>query len=114
MRELQALQLILARTLLKAGEQQRRIRSLHLALGEISELDRDLIQVHWDAISRGTPAEGAQLRFHLIPAEVQCMACFARYHPLGGQIHCPFCGSYGAKVLSGEEFYLERIELDDE
>ena len=27
---------------------------------------------------------------------------------------CPHCGSYGAKILAGEEFYLESIELDYE
>lgn len=42
------------------------------------------------------------------------MACFGKYHPLHGEIHCPYCGSYGAKILSGEEFDLESIELAPE
>jgi hydrogenase nickel incorporation protein HypA/HybF len=115
MRELNAIQPIFTRALLKAHESpSRRIKALHLALGELSELDRGSIQKHWDDLSRGTVAERAQLHFRLIPAEVQCMACFAKYHPVGGEIHCPHCGSYGAKILSGEEFHLESIELDDE
>jgi hydrogenase nickel incorporation protein HypA/HybF len=114
MRELHALQSILAKALLKARESNRHVRSLHLALGEISELNQASIQKHWEELSKGTPAERAQLHFRSITAEVQCMACFQKYHPLDGQIHCPYCGSYGAKVLSGEEFYLESIEWDDE
>jgi hydrogenase nickel incorporation protein HypA/HybF len=114
MRELHAIQPILAKALLKARESNKRIRSLLLALGEISELDQDSIQKHWEAVSRGTPAERAQLQFRSIKAEVQCMACFMKYHPVDGKIHCPYCGSYGAKILSGEEFYLETIEWDDE
>ena len=86
------------------------ITKLHIAIGEIAELDRDLIQSHWREISKGTPAEQGQLYFRLITAEVQCMACFQKYHPEGGEIHCPHCGSYGAKILSGEEFTLEAIE----
>ena len=86
---------------------EKRIKSLHLALGEISELDQASIQNHWDELSKGTPAERAQLHFRFIEAEVQCMACFQKYHPVDGKIHCPYCGSYGAKILSGEEFYLE-------
>jgi Zn finger protein HypA/HybF involved in hydrogenase expression len=50
------------------------------------------------------------LHFRLITAEVQCMACFQKYHPEGGEIHCPQCGSFGAKILSGEEFTLESID----
>jgi hydrogenase nickel incorporation protein HypA/HybF len=114
MRELHAIRSILAKALLKAGESKRRIKSLQLVIGEISELDGHSIQRHWDEISRGTDAEQAQLHVRFIKAEVQCMACFQKYHPPDGKIHCPYCGSYGAKVLSGEEFFLESIEFDDE
>jgi hydrogenase nickel incorporation protein HypA/HybF len=114
MRQLSAIQSVLAKALLKARESNQRVRSLQLALGEISEIDPASIQKHWEEISNGTPAERAQLRFRSIKAEVQCMACFEKYHPLDRKIHCPYCGSYGAKVLSGEEFYLESIEWDNE
>jgi len=80
-------------------------------MGEMAELDRNLIQKYWLELSQGTPAEHTQLHFRLIKAEVQCMACFSKYQPLNGKIHCPYCGSYGAKILSGEEFDLESIEL---
>jgi len=112
MRDLNATQSILAKALLKARELNRPIKSLQLVIGEISDLDQNSIQEQWNEIARGTPAERAQLHFRLITAEVQCMACFSKYHPVDGKIHCPQCGSYGAKILSGEEFYLESIELD--
>ena len=101
----------------KANRQARvthskRVITIHIALGEISELDPASLQTHWNELSQGTPAEHAQLHFRLVSAEVQCMACFQKYHPLNKEIHCPYCGSYGAKILSGEEFRLETIELD--
>ena len=114
MRQLNALPPILAKAFLKARESNQRVQSLRIALGEISELDSASVQTHWEELSKGTPTERAQLHFRFIKAEVQCMACFMKYHPLDGKIHCPYCDSYGAKVLSGEEFYLKSIELDDE
>jgi hydrogenase nickel incorporation protein HypA/HybF len=114
MRELHAIQAILAQALVMARESDRRVRRLQVILGEISELDRMSIKKHWEEIRRGTPAEQAQLHFRSIPAEVQCMACFGKYHPVDGKIHCPYCGSSGAKVLAGEEFYLESIEWMDD
>jgi hydrogenase nickel incorporation protein HypA/HybF len=87
-----------------------RIERVHVAIGEIAELDPALIQSLWNNVSRGTAAEQAQLQFRPIEAELQCMSCFERYHPTGGAIHCPHCGSFGAKILAGEEFYLESIE----
>jgi hydrogenase nickel incorporation protein HypA/HybF len=114
MRQLHAIQSILAKALLSAPDSNKRIRCFQFALGEISELDQASIQKHWAEVSKGTLAERASLCFRFIKAEVQCMACFQKYRPLDGKIHCPYCGSYGAKVLSGEEFYLESIEWDDE
>ncbi len=115
MRELNAAQSILAKALSRARESgAKRVKSLELAIGEISELDQSSIQKHWDELSRGTLAERAQLNFRFIKAEVQCMACFRKYNPANGEIHCPYCGSYGAKILSGEEFFLESIELEHE
>jgi hydrogenase nickel incorporation protein HypA/HybF len=114
MRELHAIHSILAKALLQARESDKPIRRLQLAIGEISELNRDSIHQHWAELRKGTLAERAQLSFRSIKSEVQCMACFQKYSPQNGKIHCPYCGSYGAKVLSGEEFFLESIEWDDD
>ncbi|HET9590177.1 MAG TPA: hydrogenase maturation nickel metallochaperone HypA [Anaerolineales bacterium] len=113
MRERQAAKFILEAVLRRARQSNaKHIKNLHLRLGEISELDQNAIQRSWEELAEGTPAESAQLHFHPIPAEVQCMACFRKYHPENGKIHCPYCGSVGAKILSGEEFQIESIELD--
>jgi hydrogenase nickel incorporation protein HypA/HybF len=114
MRELHLIQSIFTKSVLQARESNKRVKSVQFAVGEISEFDQHSIQKHWDELSRGTPAERAQLHFRFIKAEVQCMACFTKYQPVDRKIHCPSCGSYGAKILSGEEIYLESIELDGE
>jgi len=92
----------------------KRVITINLALGEISELDPTSLQIHWKELSKGTPAEHAQLHFRLIPAEVQCMACFQKYQPVNKKISCPYCGSVGAKILTGEECYFESIETEHE
>ena len=115
MRELHATKAILNKAILKAREgNAAHIIKLHLAIGEIAEFDQNAIQRHWNDLSKGTSAEGAQLHFLIIAAEVQCMSCFRKYHPANGKILCSNCGSMGAKILSGEEFYLESIELEHE
>jgi hydrogenase nickel incorporation protein HypA/HybF len=114
MREMHAAQSIFSQVLRQVQQTNaQRVKGVQIAFGEMAELDRDTIQKCWEDVGRGTPVEHAQLRFRFIQAEVQCMACFQKYHPVDGNIHCPYCGSYGAKILSGEEFYLESIELGD-
>jgi len=112
MRELETIRSILAQVLQKANSHP--VKDVNLVLGEISEIKAVTIQQHWDELSKGTLAEQAKLHIRFIEAEVQCMACFQKYHPLDKQIHCPYCGSYGAKILTGEEFHLESIQLDNE
>lgn len=115
MRERQIAKFMLDTMLRRARRSNaKRVKNLNLRLGEISELDQNSIQRNWEELTKGTPAEHAQLHFHTIPAEVQCMACFQKYHPENGKIHCPYCGSMGAKILSGEEFQIESIEMDHE
>lgn len=115
LRELQTMRSIFDRVIRRAHENHSsRITSVYIALGEIAEVDPDSIRERWRELSRGTPAQDAQLHFRVITAEVQCMACFKKYHPKNGEIHCPNCGSFGAKIISGEEFQLESIEMDNE
>jgi hydrogenase nickel incorporation protein HypA/HybF len=113
MRERNATQSILHQALRRAQDANAtRVKRLQIVLGEIAELNPEAIRNHWEELSPGTPAERAELTFRSIQAEVQCMACFEKYSPPQGKIHCPHCGSYGAKILSGEEFYIDSIELE--
>jgi hydrogenase nickel incorporation protein HypA/HybF len=113
-RELQTMQSIFDQAIRRAQENpSSRVASLHIVIGEIAEVDRDSIWERWRELSCGTPAQDAQLHFRVIAAEVQCMACFKKYHPENGTIHCPNCGSFGAKILAGEEFHLDSIEMDN-
>ena len=113
MRELQIIRSIFDQVLRRVqADGNQRVIGLQLALGELSELDLPALQTEWTERSKGTPAEHAQLHFRLIRAEVQCMACFQKYRPIDKKISCPYCGSFGAKILSGEECYLESIETE--
>jgi len=106
------IQAVFKKALAVVEAKEKSVTTINIALDEISELDQISIQTHWNEFSQGTPAEHAQLHFRLIPAEVQCMACFQKYHPVDKKITCPYCGSFGAKILTGEECHLESIETE--
>jgi len=112
MREIETIRSIIAQILQKADSHP--VTDVNLILGEIADLSAATIQQHWEELSMDTLVEHANLHFRFIQAEVQCMACFQKYQPLDKKIHCPYCGSYGAKILTGEEFRLESIKLDKE
>ena len=89
-----------------------RIRHLYLVIGQLSSIVDDSVQFYWDIISKETRAEGAQLHFRRIPIEMQCLECNLHYKPTGEDLACPQCGSIRVKVLTGEEFFLEAIDVE--
>jgi hydrogenase nickel incorporation protein HypA/HybF len=113
MHELYATQAILEKALEKAAsEHAARITNVYVVVGEISTYSDDSVQFYWDEISKGTIAEGAELHFRHVGAELQCMACFTRYRPDATEILCPSCGGTGAKIIAGEEFYMEALDVE--
>jgi len=111
MHELYATQAILEKAIKKADEEKAtRITNLYLVVGEISTYSDESVQFYWDQICKGTIAENAKLHFRHVKPEMQCMACFTKYDPKEGEIICPNCGSAGAKVLAGEEFFMEVLD----
>ena len=90
-----------------------RISDLYLVVGELSSVIDDSVQFYWDIVSEGTLAEGATLHFRRIPAEMACQDCAESYDPKV-DLTCPACGSSNVRVVSGQEFYLEAIEVSSD
>jgi hydrogenase nickel incorporation protein HypA/HybF len=88
------------------------ITDLYLVIGQLSSIVDDSVQFYWDQLSQNTLAEGSRLHFRRIPTELLCQACGHRYAPAPDDFACPACGSVRIKVVAGEEFYLESIEVE--
>jgi hydrogenase nickel incorporation protein HypA/HybF len=113
MHELTVTESILEIALRHAGQAQaKRVTDLHLVIGQLSSIVDDSVQFYWDFISEHTPAEGARLHFQRIPSEFLCLDCDRSYLPGRDDLACPSCGSAHIKILKGEEFYLESIEVE--
>jgi hydrogenase nickel incorporation protein HypA/HybF len=91
-----------------------RVTSLQLVIGQLSSLVDDSVQFYWDMISAGTLCEGARLHFERRPAKLQCLDCAQTYALQGELTDCPNCHSARIKVVSGEEFYLDSLEVEAE
>ncbi len=89
-------------------------RSIQVALGELFPLDEEQLRTQWRELTKHTSLAQCSLTIRVIPAEQQCMVCFQKYHPSNKETSCPRCGSVGAKIIAGEEFYLESIKDENE
>ena len=94
----------------KAGASK--ITDLYLVIGQLSSVLDDSVQFYWDIVSRDTIGAGATLHFRRIPTEFICLDCGLQYKPGNEDFSCPDCQGTKVKVNTGEEFYLDSIEID--
>jgi hydrogenase nickel incorporation protein HypA/HybF len=113
MHELSVTESILEISLRHANQANaRRITNLYLVIGQLASIVDDSVQFYWDIVSKDTIAEGAVLHFRRLPATLLCLECNHQFVPSGDGYACPECSSDHVKVISGEEFYMEAIDIE--
>jgi hydrogenase nickel incorporation protein HypA/HybF len=112
MHELTATQGILDLAMAQAqAAEARRITDLYLVIGEDAPVTEEAVRFYWQALCPGTPADGARLHFRTTAAAWVCVDCGQRPEGYAGE-GCPACGSLRLRPTSGQEFYLEAVELE--
>jgi hydrogenase nickel incorporation protein HypA/HybF len=94
----------------QAGAQ--RITRLNLVIGELASIVDESVQFCWEMISQGTLADGAELHFESVPAQLRCMDCGCSFRLAGKQYACPECGERHVVAVGGDDFRLESIEVE--
>ena len=89
-----------------------RVSDVHLVIGQLSSIVDESVQFYWDMIAEGTICAGAQLHFQRKPAALKCLDCDHTYTLMGELTDCPNCHGARIKVVAGEEFYVESIEIE--
>jgi len=91
-----------------------KVTQIHITVGRLSSIVDDSVQFYWDIISKDTICKGADLKFNRIPARLLCLNCSSEYVLESELTPCPQCGSVQIKVITGEEFRLDSIEIETE
>jgi hydrogenase nickel incorporation protein HypA/HybF len=113
MHELSVSENILDIALKHAGRvEASRILDLFLVIGDLSSIIDDSVQFYWDIITKDTIAEDSILHFKRIETVLKCRGCKQEYQPNGKDLACPSCGSLQISIVSGNEFYLESINVE--
>lgn len=89
-----------------------RVTEIRLVIGDLSSIMDESVQMYFDIISKGTPAEGARLVFRRVAAQFRCKQCGLSYDKPKQGFDCPRCGGPGSRTGVGTEFYIESIEVE--
>lgn len=89
-----------------------KVTAINLVIGQLSSIVDDSVQFYWDIITENTICSGSILNFKRIPATFHCLDCNHEYQLNDILSPCPKCGSLHSKIVAGEEFYLDSIEIE--
>lgn len=90
--------------------QAEKITAVYLVVGDLSSIVNDSVQFYWDFMCEGTIAAEAVLHFRRVQTEIKCLDCGHVYSPQNDLV-CPCCESAKVKIIAGEEFYVEAIDV---
>jgi len=90
-----------------------RVTALNLVIGQLSSIVDDSVQFYWEIVSKDSLCEGAALNFERIAAQMNCLDCQYTYALSRGLEACPQCGGFQVRVVAGDEFRLESIEVEE-
>ena len=93
-------------------QQFTRVKSVWLEIGALAGVEPEAMRFCFDAVTRGSFAQGAQLEIIDIPGSGWCMQCEdtvamqERYSP------CPHCRGYELRPNGGMEMRVRELEVD--
>ena len=90
----------------------KRVTDIKIQLGQLVGFSEDSIRFFWQILSQGTTCEGANLHFEHVPAELHCMTCDQAFTIPDELIACPSCSGIRVRIVRGNEFLLESIEVE--
>lgn len=87
------------------------VRRITLEIGKHSGVMASAIEFCFDAVTKGTPLEGAKLEILEIEGAGKCSSCGAEFAMPTLFTPCP-CGSRQSVRLRGEELKIKTMELE--
>ncbi len=113
MHELSLSSAILDTVLRHAGDRQ--VNRVELTVGALRQVVPSSLEFYWGIVTRETVCEGSHLELTEIEARVACKACEAEPWTLENPVfRCPACGGSDVEVLTGTEFLVDSIDVEEE
>lgn len=90
-----------------------KVLSIKLKVGQFSGIMPQLIQDYFDILTNNTVVEGAKLIIDKVPGTLKCLQC-GEVSPMERmRLRCPKCEGIEVKIVTGKEFYIDSMEVEN-
>ncbi len=88
-----------------------KVQVVRLEIGELAHVDPDAISFCFEAVARGSKAEGARLEIVRKQGLVWCFGCSSLVAIKAWGEPCPQCGGFDLKAESGDDMRVLDLEV---
>ena len=89
----------------------RRVQAVRVEIGALACVQADALRFCFDAVTRGSVAEKADLEIDACPGEAWCMRCGNTVPVAARGDACPRCGGYQLEVTRGDAMRVLDIVI---
>ena len=97
-----------------AVESRGRVTAVSVTLGPLSGVSPDALRFCFTEVAAEKGFDSPALVIHEPPAQMRCRDCGHLYESKDIFEGCPQCESLNRELLSGHEFFVESVELEEE
>ncbi|EHQ87988.1 hydrogenase maturation nickel metallochaperone HypA [Desulfosporosinus youngiae] len=90
----------------------KRVLQVKLKVGELTNAEPDALQMAFEAYSKDTICEGAELSVERVSVRARCRDCRHEFTVRGMFFLCPNCQNTSVEIIQGEELLLESLEVE--
>ena len=88
------------------------VKTVWLEIGELSGVEVEAMRFCFDAVVKGTLAEGARLEIMATEGQGRCLTCGQTVHIQLRYDPCPLCGGYPVEPTGGLEMKVKELEVE--
>jgi hydrogenase nickel incorporation protein HypA/HybF len=89
-----------------------KVTQVKLKIGQLTNAEPQALSLAFEAYSKGTLCEGADLIVEIIPVRGRCKNCGEEFPIQELMFLCPICKHPGIEIIQGEELLLESLEVE--
>ncbi|MCL2735819.1 MAG: hydrogenase maturation nickel metallochaperone HypA [Propionibacteriaceae bacterium] len=101
-------------TIAERAADGKKVAVVELDVGQLRQVVPETLTYCWSIVSQATPLDGSRLDIRYLPGTLSCRDCGAQTQLAGLAIlKCATCASASVDVVSGEEFIVRSLVLED-
>jgi len=90
----------------------KRVLQVRIVVGALTGVEDTTMKLCFEMYVQTTPLEGAELLIRRVPVRVRCRECGNEYETGIPFSACMVCGNKKIQILSGDELYIDSLEVE--